>query len=39
MNSVDKVLQLLKKGELAEAHSHINRITSTESAGRYFNVS
>ncbi len=31
MNSVDKVLQLLKKGELAEAHSHINRITSTES--------
>ena len=31
MNSVDKVLQLLKKGELAEAHSHINRITSIES--------
>ncbi len=26
MNSVDKVIQLLKKGELAEAHSHINRI-------------
>ena len=31
MNSVDKVIQLLKKGELAEAHSHINRITSSES--------
>lgn len=31
MNSADKVLQLLKKGELAEAHSHINQITSTES--------
>ena len=32
MNLVEKVVQLLKKGELAEAHSHINRITSTESA-------
>jgi tetratricopeptide (TPR) repeat protein len=32
MNSVEKVVQLLKKGELAEAHSHINRITTTESA-------
>lgn len=32
MNSIDKVLQLLKKGELAEANSHIHRITSTESA-------
>ena len=31
MNSIDKVIQLLKKGELAEAHSHINRITSSES--------
>lgn len=31
MNSVDQVLQLLKNGELAEAHSHINRITSNES--------
>lgn len=32
MNSIDKVIQLLKKGELEEATSHINRITSTESA-------
>ena len=32
MNLVEKVVQLLKKGELAEAHSHINRIKSTESA-------
>ena len=31
MNSVDKVLQLLKKGELAEANSHIHLITTTES--------
>ncbi|MFB5281970.1 tetratricopeptide repeat protein [Peribacillus sp. Hz7] len=32
MSSVDKVLQLLKKGELTEATSHINRITTMESA-------
>lgn len=30
MNSVDKVLQLFKKGELVEAISHINRIKATQ---------
>ncbi|WP_110927621.1 tetratricopeptide repeat protein [Bacillus massiliglaciei] len=32
MNTVEKVIRLLKKGELTEAKEHINRIKSSESA-------
>ena len=32
MNTVEQVIQHLKKGELTEALKHINRIKSSESA-------